>query len=261
MYQYKGGLPISSINFITCHDGFTLYDLFSYNHKHNRANGEHGRDGCNHNLSFNCGVEGDTDNAEILALRRKKVKNAYAILLLSQGVPMLLSGDEFLHSQKGNNNGYCQDNPLSWLNWDLLERNGDIFRFVQMMIALRKRHASIMRRRFLTGNTVPGKNLPDITWHGVELEMPPWRDPNARVLAYTLAGLEEDEADLYVVFNMSGRDVSMPLPPAGLWCLALDTGLPSPEDIIPFDKQTPLNNNAYSVKQHSVVVFEHSDRR
>ena len=121
LYQHQGRLPISGINFVTCHDGFTLYDLFSYNEKHNHANGEDNRDGCNNSLSYNCGVEGETDNPDILALRRRQVKNVYAILLLSQGVPMLLAGDEFLNSQNGNNNGYCQDNEITWLNWEQLQ--------------------------------------------------------------------------------------------------------------------------------------------
>jgi len=257
LYQYKGGLTISSINFVTCHDGFTLYDLFSYNHKHNEANGEYSRDGCSNNLSFNCGVEGETDDAAITALRRKKIRNAYAILLLSQGVPMLLAGDEFLHSQKGNNNCYCQDNGLSWLNWDLLRQNGDIFRFVTLMIALRKRHASIMRRRFLTGEQLVGKDKHDIIWHGVELEKPLWHEPNARILAYTLAGIGEQEGDLHVIFNMSEQDVPMPLPSYGAkWCLAVDTGLPSPEDNVPIEKQAPLEKDSYLARSFAVVVFE-----
>lgn len=258
LYQYKGGLPISSINFITCHDGFTLYDLFSYNHKHNEANGEDSRDGCNNNLSYNCGIEGETDDARILALRRTKVKNAYAILLLSQGVPMLLAGDEFLHSQQGNNNCYCQDNELSWLDWDMLAQNADIFRFVQLMIALRKRHPSIMRRRFLTGDLIEAKAVPDIVWHGAELGMPQWDDPDARLLAYTLAGLDENEADLHVILNMSDQDMQMELPlfEHKIWCLAADTALLSPDDIFPVEKQLPVTSDFYPVKSFSVAVFE-----
>lgn len=258
LYEYKGGLPISSINFITCHDGFTLNDLFSYNKKHNQANGENNNDGCSHNLSFNCGVEGDTEDPAILALRRKKIKNAFAILLLSQGVPMLLAGDEFLHTQKGNNNCYCQDNALSWLNWDLLEQNADIFRFVCEMIALRKRHAAIMRRRFLTGKLLPGKDLPDIAWHGIELHKPLWEDTKARVLAYTLAGIDENEADLHIVMNMSDQDLPVKLPviDGKPWCLALDTSLPSPDDIAPLNRQRPIGEHRYRASRQAIIVFE-----
>jgi len=258
IYEYKGGLPISSVNFVTCHDGFTLYDLFSYNHKHNDANGEDNRDGCNNNISFNCGAEGDTDNIGILQLRRKKAKNVFAILLLSQGVPMLLAGDELLHSQRGNNNGYCQDNEISWIDWTKTEENADMLRFAQQMIALRKRHPSIMRRRFLTGRIVEGRNMPDIVWHGAEINKPLWHDPDARLLAYTLAGTDKHEADLHIVMNMSDQSISVELPDitARKWCLALDTSLPSPEDIIQPEDQKPLEHSTYQVNNQSVVVFE-----
>ena len=182
LYQHQGRLPISGINFITCHDGFTLNDLFSYNDKHNFANGEGNRDGCNHNISFNCGAEGPTDDVWVLALRRKQAKNAFSILLLSHGVPMLLAGDEFLHSQKGNNNCYCQDNELSWLNWGESKRNADIVRFVQQMIQLRKRHPSLMRRNFLTGGLLEERGIPDIAWHGMEPDQPmDWDNPENRI--------------------------------------------------------------------------------
>ncbi|MHC5720236.1 MAG: glycogen debranching enzyme, partial [Nostoc sp.] len=125
LYQSSRHLPINSINFISCHDGFTLNDLVSYNHKHNEANGEKNQDGINDNLSWNCGVEGETDNPEIDALRRRQIKNFAAILLLSQGVPMLVAGDEVRRTQKGNNNAYCQDNEISWLDWNLAQKNAD----------------------------------------------------------------------------------------------------------------------------------------
>jgi len=258
LYEYKGGLPISSVNFVTCHDGFTLYDLFSYNHKHNFANGENNNDGCNNSLSFNCGVEGDSNDSVVLALRKQKVKNVYAILLLSHGVPMLLAGDEFLNSQQGNNNCYCQDNALSWLDWDKLEENADIFRFVKMMISLRKRHASIMRRRFLTGKAVAGKTLKDISWHGVDLDTPLWHDADARVLAFTLAGIAEHEADLHIVMNMSDQAITVALPEIDgkSWCLAVDTSLPSPNDIIASKKQQPLPEAGYLVNSQTIAIFE-----
>jgi glycogen operon protein len=258
LYEHQGRLPISSINFVSCHDGFTLYDLFCYNTKHNEANGENNRDGCNNNLSYNCGVEGETDEAAIATLRKQKAKNVFAILLLSQGVPMLLAGDEFLNTQQGNNNGYCQDNQLSWLDWTMAESNADMVHFVKAMIALRKRHASIMRRRFLTGRAAEGKSIPDIAWHGVQLYTPLWFDQEARLLAFTLAGVDENEADLHVVMNMSDQTITVELPVlAGkCWCLALDTSLPSPLDIIAPAQQQPLSQTAYSVKPLSVVVLE-----
>jgi len=258
LYQQQGRLPINSINFVTCHDGFTLYDLFSYNEKHNLANGENNRDGCNHNLSFNCGVEGDTEDTEILALRRKKAKNAFVILLVSQGVPMLLAGDELLQTQHGNNNGYCQDNELTWINWEMNDIKTEMLRFVQNMIALRKRHPSLMRRRFLTGKTLEVRNMPDISWHGTQLNKPLWQDHDARILAFTLAGLGEIEPDLHIVLNMSDQAVAIDLPVVAgrQWCLAVDTACPSPHDIIPPQDQQTINADNYSVKGQSVVVFE-----
>lgn len=258
LYEHKGRLPINSINFVTCHDGFTLYDLFSYNEKHNYANGEHNQDGCNENLSFNCGVEGETKDPNILALRRKQVKNVFAILLLSQGVPMLLAGDELLNSQHGNNNCYCQDNELSWIDWNMTQQNADILRFVQLMIALRKRHPAIMRRRFLTGKIVTGRDIAEIQWHGVEINKPLWDDLEAKILAFTLAGIESDEPDLHVAMNMSDQQVIIKLPViAGRsWRLALDTSLKSPQDIVPPQDQKPVRENSYSLDCKAVVVFE-----
>jgi len=258
LYEYQSRLPISSINFVTCHDGFTLYDLFSYNQKHNFANGENNQDGCSNNLSFNCGVEGETQNPDILQLRRKQAKNVFAILLLSQGVPMLLAGDELLNTQYGNNNGYCQDNELTWIDWDMANENADILRFVQQMIALRKRHPAIMRRRFLTGKLVEGKNITDISWHGIEVNAPLWNDPDARILAYTLAGVEDGEPDLHIVMNMSDEkaNVELPVITARKWCIALDTAQASPLDIIPPVDQKPVSHHVYPVNSKTVVVFE-----
>jgi len=162
IYQSSGRLPRHSINFITCHDGFTLHDLVSYNQKHNWANGENNRDGTDLNYSWNCGVEGETEDPAVLALRRRQVRNLIATLLISQGVPMLLAGDEFLRTQKGNNNAWCQDNDISWVNWELAEQNKDFLRFVREMIWLRKRHPVLRRRRFFVGPL-----------HGVELRHHP----------------------------------------------------------------------------------------
>jgi glycogen operon protein len=258
LYEHQGRLPINSVNFVTCHDGFTLYDLFSYNEKHNEANGEDNRDGCSNNLSYNYGVEGNTKNSKILAVRKKQAKNVFSILLLSQGVPMLLAGDELLHSQRGNNNGYCQDNELSWLDWNMCNENADMFRFVRKMIALRKRHPSIMRRRFLTGDITEGRNIADISWHGTELNNPQWFNPESKILAFTLTGIEQDEADLHICMNMSDDNLSIELPSiiGKRWCVAVDTSLKSPNDIIPPHYQTPFNENTYVVNSKSVIVLE-----
>ena len=258
LYEHQGRLPINSVNFVTCHDGFTLYDLFSYNEKHNSANGEDNRDGCSNNISYNCGVEGDTKNVDIIALRRKQAKNVFSILLLSQGVPMLLAGDEILHSQHGNNNCYCQDNELSWIDWNMANKNADMLRFVQQMIALRKRHPSIMRRRFLTGEVPEGKNIADISWHGTEINKPLWSDPEARILAFTLIGVEDDEADLHIVMNMSDENTSIQLPKilGKKWCVAIDSSLKSPYDIIAPQDQKPFNESIYAVNNKTIVVLE-----
>ncbi len=258
LYQHQNGLPINSINFITCHDGFTLIDLFSYNEKHNQANGEESRDGCNNNLSFNCGAEGETNNPDILALRRKMAKNAFAILLLSEGVPMILAGDELLNSQDGNNNGYCQDNELTWIDWELTNKNADILRFVQHMIVLRKRHSSIMRRRFLTGKIIEEKGIRDITWHGKKLNAPLWDDSDTRLLAFTLAGVKDQEPDLHVIINMSDEKTNIELPEikGKKWCLAVNTSQKSPKDIIRRPNQKPIQEKTFLVQEKTIVVFE-----
>src|SRR5690606_14935531 len=186
LYKDDGRLSLSSINFVTCHDGFTLADLVSYDRKHNGANGEDNRDGSDHNYSWNCGAEGDTDDPAILALRRRQARNAFALLLLSQGVPMLLAGDEVLRTQRGNNNAWCQDNEISWFDWRLTETNSDMLRFVREMIALRKRHPGLSRAKFLTGQIDPVRGIPDICWYDAQLNAARWDDPETRFLSFTL---------------------------------------------------------------------------
>jgi isoamylase len=258
LYADDDRLPLHSINFISCHDGFTLYDLVSYNGKHNDANGEDNRDGCDNNLSWNCGAEGETDNAEILDWRRRQAKNLISILLLSQGIPMLLSGDEVLRTQRGNNNTWCQDNEISWFDWSLVEKNGDMLRFVKELIALRRRHPNLNRREFLTGEAVSDRGLRDIAWHGYRLEEPLWFDSNARYLAYTLVGLADDEEDLHVILNMSERAVDAPLPeiPGRTWHLALDTSRISPDDIMSRNQQKDYESSSYQISRRTVAVFE-----
>ncbi len=259
LYQHQDGLPINSVNFITCHDGFTLIDLFSYNEKHNHANGEESGDGCNNNISSNSGIEGVTDDISVTGFRKQQAKNAFALLLLSEGVPMLLAGDEFLNSQNGNNNGYCQNNETTWLDWDMVDKNADMLRFVQNMITLRKRHSSIMRRRFLTGNIIKSRGIKDISWHGAKLDTPQWNDPNAQLLALTLAGI--DEPDLHIIINMSHQNTICELPKieGKVWCLSVDTSHISPHDIITRPNQKPILDKTCLVKEKSIVVFENTD--
>jgi len=165
IYQHSRHSPLNSINFIACHDGFTMNDLVSYNYKHNEANGENSRDGNDDNMSWNCGAEGETDDEGIKYFRKQQIKNFAAILFLSQGVPMLLSGDEIGRTQNGNNNGYCQDNDLNWFDWDLAKENKDLFRFFKNLIAFRKKNSSLRKGRFFDGKT-NDQGLPEIEWHG-----------------------------------------------------------------------------------------------
>ncbi len=258
LYQSSGRLPVNSINFITCHDGFTLYDMVCYNEKHNQANGEGNRDGDNHNHSRNYGAEGPSEDPGINALRLKQVKNYMAILLLSQGVPMILAGDEVLRSQQGNNNCYCQDNLLSWFDWNLLEKNKEMFCFTKGMIHLRKRHPCLMQRQFLTGTINDDDKLQDIVWHGQQLHKPQWTDTSSRVLACTVSGVALDEEDLHLIFNMSGDGLSMKLPEieGRKWYLAVDTANAITLDVIEPVQQQLVKGNTIQVSSNSVVVCE-----
>ena len=258
LYGREKRLPSNSINFITCHDGFTIHDLVSYDEKHNEANGDENRDGSNDNLSWNCGTEGETDNRDIVSLRNRQARNLLAILLLSQGVPMLLYGDEVMRTQKGNNNAYCQDNEVSWFDWDLSKTNSDMLRFVREMIAFRRRHPCLMHKRFLKGALASGATFPDVTWHGVKLNEPAWGDHNAQVLAFTLGAAGSDEEDLHIILNMSEKELDMPLPdPQGkFWYGAVDTAKPSPEDIVERERQLVIPGGSYRVEPRSVAVFE-----
>ena len=256
LYKSDGKLPINSINFMTCHDGFTLHDLVSYSRKHSELNGEVSRDRSSGN--WNCGWEGETDDPDILILRKKQVKNFMAILLLSQGVPMILAGDEVLRTQCGIDNAYCQDNEISWFDWPLVEKNGDMYRFMKLMIAFRKRHPSLMRRRFLTGRKQQGRGLADITWHGTKLHKPLWGDAYARFLAYTLGSDTDKEEDIHVILNMSESQemASLPRIAGRTWYVTVDTSQTSPLDIHkPYDR-LPVHGHRYLTNPRSVVVLE-----
>ncbi len=196
LYARSGRRPYASVNFITAHDGFTLQDLVSYNDKHNEANGEDNRDGSNNNLSWNCGVEGPTDDPEIKALRARQKRNFLATLFLSQGVPMMLAGDAIGHTQQGNNNAYCQDNEISWINWDPNVADLDLLEFVRQLIAIRKKHPVFHRKNFFQGRAIQGAEVKDILWlhpDGREMTDDEWKQESARCLGVFFAGegLEE----------------------------------------------------------------------
>jgi glycogen operon protein len=189
LYQGTGRRPYASINFITAHDGFPLRDLVSYNEKHNEANGEENRDGENHNRSWNCGAEGPTDNPEVLALRRRQTRNFLTTLLLSQGVPMLLGGDEIGRTQQGNNNAYCQDNEISWYDWQHVDQ--ELLQFTRRLIGLRNRHPVFWRRRWFQGRPIHGAKMSDIGWFtpgGAEMSEDDWRAGFAKSLGVFLNG-------------------------------------------------------------------------
>jgi glycogen operon protein len=255
LYSSRG--PTASINFITCHDGFTLMDMVSYNDKHNEANGEHNNDGANDNNSWNSGWEGGTDDPGILALRHRQIKNAFALLIVSQGVPMMLMGDEMGQTQQGNNNMYCHDSELSWLNWDLLQKNPDLFRFFKNCIAFRKEHAVFRNRWHLYGG--------DISWHGIYAWHPDWSE-QSRTLGFMLDGRHAKGKDdigsdnsMYVFTNThwEGHDVELPGSPEGKpWHVFANTGANSPEDIWEIGAEPILTDQArLFVGARSVVIL------
>jgi isoamylase len=225
---YHGRGPAASINFITCHDGFTLADLVSYNDKHNEINGEQNRDGANDNYSWNCGVEGTTDDPEIASLRKRQIRNALCMLLLSQGVPMLLMGDECGRTQSGNNNAYCHDGPLTWFDWRLLAENADLHRFCRRLIGFRRANPIVRRPQH------DGADPVALIWHGTQKCRPDW-SAGSRVLAFQRS--ESDDAgrrSVYVAMNMHCDSLEFELPPtpdALTWHVVVNTGVPSPEDI------------------------------
>ncbi|MFC1408265.1 glycogen debranching protein GlgX [Streptacidiphilus sp. N1-12] len=254
---YAGRGANASINFLTAHDGFTLADMVSYNDKHNEANGEGNGDGANDNNSWNCGAEGPTDDPGINALRLRQMKNALAILLTSQGVPMLLAGDEFARTQQGNNNTYCQDNELSWLDWSLEESNAELLEFTRGLIALRSAHLVLRATDHPDGTTPPGDELPDISWHGREIGQPDWSD-DSRLLAVLRSGLGDSDC-VYTAMNShwEAADLALPQLPGGLvWHLAVDTSAPAPQDLYRPGLEPELENPyRYLVGPRSVVVL------
>jgi glycogen operon protein len=239
LYAHSGRRPYASVNFVTAHDGFTLTDLVSYNYKHNEANGENNQDGSNNNQSWNCGVEGPTDNADINALRSRQKRNMLATLLLSQGIPMIYAGDPIGQTQNGNNNAYCQDNPTTWINWSQEFQDRDLIAFVQRIINLRRRHPVFHRRRFFQGRPIKGASVKDVLWlnaEGNEMTEDEWRDPSCHCLGMFLSGQGLDETDergrklsdenFLLLLNAYHEDVPFKLPALhedGRWSTWMDT--------------------------------------
>ncbi len=250
LFQQSGRLPSRSVNFITAHDGFTLNDLVTYNDKHNEANGESNRDGTNDNESWNCGVEGPTEDPAIEALRRQQIKNFFTILLMSEGRPMLLMGDEVRRTQHGNNNAYCQDNALSWFDWDDVARHADILRFARSLIQFHQESAVFRDRAFWSQ---PGATK--ITWHGVRLNEPDWGDAS-HALAFELIHPETQE-HLHVMLNAAWEPLAFDLPttPVGRrWCRLVDTSLATPQDFAEPPLPLPAEQQTYPCQARSSVI-------
>lgn len=261
LYAGNNRKPSASINFITAHDGFTLHDLVSYNEKHNEANGEDNNDGENHNRSWNCGAEGDTDDAEIISLRNKQKRNLLTTLFLSQGIPMLVAGDELGRTQKGNNNAYCQDNGISWLDWANADK--DLLAFTQKLIGLRKAHPVFCRRKWFQGMSVTGKGLEDIAWflpEGSEMNDDHWQHDFAKSLGVYLngKGIHTVHADgtavvddsFYIIFNAHHEPLEFRLPPVKYgrhWTLVLNTASEAAEDKKKYEPETTITADARSV--------------
>jgi glycogen operon protein len=263
LYGRSGKRPHASINFVTAHDGFTLHDLVSYNGKHNEANGEDNRDGTDNNLSWNCGVEGPTDDPQVNALRERQKRNLLATLLLSQGVPMLLAGDEVGHTQFGNNNAYCQDNEIAWVDWTPSPARESLLAFVQRLIDLRRQHPTFRRRDFFQGRPLHGAGVKDLLWvkpDGTEMSDEEWGHHHARSLGTYLAGSGVNDVgrrgrpvrddDFLILFNAHDEDIEFTVPetPGDAWHPILDTmredGLPEPRT---FDAGEPYPLGARSL--------------
>lgn len=255
LYQGNRKVPMNSINFITCHDGFTLNDLVSYQQKHNEANGEQSRDGENVNFSHNYGTEGDTCDRTIESVRLRQIKNMLATLLISRGVPMILGGDEFRRTQRGNNNAYCQDNDISWYNWELLREHRELFRFTREMLAFRRRHRVLRTEDFYREG--------DILWFGPTGRAPTWND-GARSLGCIIQPSAapptvQEPAALGLLFNADGQEVRfrLPAPPGNRrWLLAVDTAKPSPHDIRAEGEESALERpDSYRMQPRSMVIL------
>ncbi|MCA8988640.1 MAG: glycogen debranching protein GlgX [Planctomycetaceae bacterium] len=248
LYEHNGKRPYASINFVTSHDGFSLQDLVSYNGKHNHANGEENRDGDNHNLSWNCGEEGPSSDPDIRKLRERQKRNLLATLLLSQGVPMIRSGDELSKTQNGNNNAYCQDNDISWFDWRLVEKNEELLRFCRSLIFFRRRQPTVRRTYFLSGNPHPVRGVPDVRWYNAMGTAVDWNSHDRAITCLMAAPDLADDPDrlgrdILMMFNAAPDPQGFILPAVAKgvhWRLLLDTAADSPEDIYPDADGPPL---------------------
>ena len=256
IYGHEAREPEQTVNFVTCHDGFTLNDLVSYDRKHNEANGEDNRDGGDDNLSWNCGVEGHSDDPAVEELRNRQVKNFLTVTLLSLGVPMILMGDELRRTQLGNNNAYCQDNEITWLDWTLLARHADMHRFVTLLNTRRLLRDVQHEHERLSLNQI----LREATkaWHGVELNRPGWRECS-HSLALT-AELKAERLLVHLILNAYWEPLDFALPPMveggrGPWRRWIDTSLHTPEDIVPWPAAPSVSGHTYRTGARSVVVL------
>jgi isoamylase len=269
IYAPSGRRTYASVNFVTCHDGFTLTDLVTYEHKRNQANGEDNRDGTDQNYSRNWGAEGESEPARIQRTRDRMKRNFLATIFFSQGVPMLLGGDEVGRTQQGNNNAYCQDNDVSWFNWDIGETGNDLFNFVRDLIEVMQDNPILRRRAFFTGEPHPGMQTKDVTWihpDGSEMTEPDWADSELHTIGMLLLGVATDEIDirgrsyagdsLLLMLNASTRSRSYTLPRmelAGQWEEVLNTAQPGPWSRI-------VRTDAVSLNAHSTLLLRHSER-
>ena len=261
LYQASGRQPYHSINFVTSHDGYTLNDLVAYERKHNLANGEDNRDGDNNNYSANYGVEGPTRRLPILRLRRRQAKNFLATLMLSQGVPMVVSGDEVLRTQRGNNNAYCQDNATSWFDWRLVERNAEMLRFTQALVDLRLHQPVLRREDFLTGRPHQQGDLADVSWYGVDGKPVDWNQTyHSLVCLLGTSGIDHPAARHVLLFLHSGgrpQDFKFPVEASGFrWRLTVDTAAEPPADVFT-DCQGPVSEAKSPIRldHHSLRCY------
>ncbi|MBQ4378957.1 MAG: glycogen debranching protein GlgX [Treponema sp.] len=262
LYALSGRGPVNSINFVTAHDGFTLNDLVTYNHKHNEENGEENRDGNDNNLSYNHGFEGPTVNPKIESIRAQKIRNFFTTLLISQGVPMFVAGDEVRRTQGGNNNAYCQDNEISWFNWEDVTNNAQMLDFVQNLIALRNQHPVFHRRNFFGGvSTSLFSEPPDITWFNYDGTVPDWKKMN-HFLAFRLggkaSGLKSDDNDFFVAMNMDIHDITItiPSPSSGRkWYRTIDTSIDNKTGILLGNEEELNSQKHYVLFANSILVL------
>ena len=253
IYAHEQREAEQSVNFATCHDGFTLNDLVSYNYKHNEANGEDNRDGADDNRSFNWGVEGPATDPEVEQLRNRQVKNFLAVTVFSLGLPMILMGDEVRRTQQGNNNAYCQDNPISWLDWTLAEKHADVLRFVTLLNARRHLRDMGAEQQHLTLSQL--LRQADRTWHGVKLGQPDW---SADSHSLALSAADRNGNVLYAILNAYWEPLDFELPPTNngsLWRRWIDTSLDSPHDIVEWQSSPAVTASSYRAGPHSVVAL------